>query len=110
MLGLSAEAWGGIGTIIGTMGAGASFIVSRINVGDKRAHDLEMTQITDGAERLDASLKKAWDMIDDLRLNTVRRQEQDKLREELRADMKVLGDRLEVAIMALRDDIHRGGK
>lgn len=54
-----------------------------------------------------ASLKAAWVVLDDLRFNAVRRQDQDKMREEFRADMKTLGDRLEAAITALRNDIHR---
>lgn len=53
-----------------------------------------------------ASLKAAWVVIDDLRINGVRRVDQDRLREEFRSDMKALGDRLVAELTALRADIH----
>lgn len=107
MLGLSGDSWGAIGAVIGAMSAAVTFLYGRISAGDKRAHDLEAEQTKKDLERLDASQKAAWVILDDLRFNAVRKQDQDKLREEFRADMRALGDRLEAAISALRDDIHR---
>lgn len=109
MLGLSAEAWGAIGTVLGILGTIAATITNRISASDKRAHDLEMKQVNESIERIDASMKKVWEYVDDLRINAVRRADQDRLRDEFRADIKTLGDRLEGAITALRDDIHRNG-
>lgn len=108
MLGLSPDAWGAIGTIAGTVGVGASAIYSRIASGERRAHELEMSLTKKEFDRVDASLKASWVILDDLRFNSVRKQDQDRLRDEFRADMKILGDRLEAAITALREDIHRG--
>lgn len=107
MLGLSPDAWGAFGAIAGGVGTAAAVVYGRIAAGDKRAHDLEMEQIDKSIESLEASKKATWVILDDLRFNTVRRQDQDKLREEFRGDMKALGDRLEGAITALRNDIHR---
>lgn len=108
MLGLTADGWGAIGTIAGTVGVGASALYARIAKSDKRAHDLENEQFKKDIDRVDASQKAAWVVLDDLRFNSVRKQDQDRLRDEFRADMKILGDRLEAAITALREDIHRG--
>lgn len=104
---MSAEAWGSIGTVAGTLGMGVSLIYSRIAAADKRAHDLETEQIQKDVARVDASLKASWLALDDLRFNAVRKQDQDKMRDEFRADVKALGDRLEAAIASLRADLHR---
>lgn len=110
MLGLTPDAWGALGAAAGALGTGVAMIYGRVQAGDKRAHDLETEQTRKDIERLDASQKAAWVHVDDLRFNAVRRQDQDKLREEFRADIKALGDRVEAAISALRDEIHRDKK
>lgn len=109
ILGLSPEAWGAVGTVAGAVGVGASGIFGWFSAASKRAHDLETEQTGREITRLDASLKAAWVVLDDLRFNAVRKHDQDKLREEFREDVRALGDRLEAAITALRNDIHRGG-
>jgi Flp pilus assembly protein TadB len=107
MFGLSADTWGALGAIAGLVGTAAAAITNRIAASDKRAHDLEMKQVNESIERLDTSMKKAWEYVDDLRINAVRRQDQDRLREEFRADIKAMGDRLVAELTALRNDIHR---
>lgn len=107
MLGLSAEAWGALGTIAGTIAFVFSGVVGWAGNTARRAHDLEANQRQKDIDRMDASLKASWVHVDDLRINAVRRADQDRLREEFRADVRALGDRLEAAIGALRDDIHR---
>ena len=92
------------------VGTAAAAITNRIAASDKRAHDLEMKQVNESIERLDTSMKKAWEYVDDLRINAVRRQDQDRLREEFRADIKAMGDRLVAELTALRNDIHRDQK
>lgn len=107
MLGMSAESWGAVGATAGVIGTGVAGLFGWVNAAQQRAHDLEMAQVDKDIKRIDESQKAAWVIIDDLRFNAVRRQDQDKLREEFRGDMKALGDRLEAAITALRNDIHR---
>lgn len=106
MLGISAEAWGAIGTILGVVGTIASVVYGRLAAADKRAHVLEMEQISKDLARMDASLKAAWAILDDLRFTSVRRADLDKQRDEFRADIKALGDRLVAEITSLRNDIH----
>ncbi len=107
MLGIAPESWGAAGTVAGAIGTAAAVLYGRIQVSDKRAHELEMESVTESIARIEASQKAAWVHVDDLRINAVRRQDQDRLRDEFRNDMKALGDRVEQAITALRDDIHR---
>ncbi len=109
LLGLTAEAWGSIGTVAGVVGMTGASIIAWGSNATKRAHDLELESVNKAIEHLDASQKASWVHVDDLRINAVRRQDQDKLREEFRNDIRTLGDRLEQAITALRNDIHRGG-
>ena len=106
MLGLSADTWGALGAVAGAAGTLASIVYGRIAAADKRAHDLEMEQFANDNERLSKSMDAAWRILDDLRFNAVRKGDQDRLRDEFRADVKALGDRLEGAITALRDEIH----
>lgn len=118
MFGFSESTWGAIGVI----GAGASgvitFIYGRIAASDKKAHEAEMESLktankntTDNLqrelERQDTSLEQAWKKIDELRENVVRKADLREYRAEVKQDMKDLGDRLEGAITALRNDIHR---
>jgi hypothetical protein len=121
MLGLSAEAWGAIGTIAGVVGAGAAAVIGWAANANKKSHNLEMEAIRaridlqddsvlKDIDRIEISLRKAWEYVDDLRINAVRRVDQDRLREEFRADVKALGDRLVAEITALRNDIHREQK
>ncbi len=118
MLGLNPDTWGALGTAAGGIGTLAAVIYGRIAAADKRAHDLETENMKDSIEeqgahfqkeidRVEASLKAAWVHVDDLRINAVRRADQDRLREEFRADIKTLGDRLVAELTALRNDIHR---
>lgn len=108
MMGLTPDAWGAIGTVAGVVGMAGAGIMGTLNAATKKAHDLEADQMLKDIKRVDDSQKAAWIILDDLRFNAARRQDQDKLREEFRADVRALGDRLEAAISALRDDIHRG--
>lgn len=108
LLGLSPEAWGGVGACAGVVGTGAAAVFGWVGAANKRAHDLEKGQIDKDVAGLEAKVKAAFVILDDLRFNAVRKQDQDKLREEFRGDMRALGDRLEAAITALRNDIHRG--
>jgi hypothetical protein len=110
MLGLAPDTWGALGVVAGAVGTLVAAVYGRISASDKRAHDLELSKISDDVERLDKSVKAAWLILDDLRFNAVRKQDQDRLRDEFRADVKALGDRLEIAITALRNDIHRDQK
>lgn len=124
MLGISADTWGALGAVAGGIGTIVAIVYGRIAAADKKAHDLEMAAqsnaIADQAEafskevealgkdiaRVETSLTKAWTYVDDLRINAVRRADQDRLREEFRADVKALGDRLIAEITNLRNDIH----
>jgi flagellar motility protein MotE (MotC chaperone) len=118
MLGLNPDQWGALGTAAGGVGTLVAIVYGRIAAADKRAHELEMEAIKDSIEdqreyfqkevdRIDTSLRKAWEHVDDLRINAVRRADQDRLRDEFRADIKTLGDRLVAELTALRNDIHR---
>ncbi|MDD5301489.1 MAG: hypothetical protein PHS14_00155 [Elusimicrobia bacterium] len=110
MLGLPPEAAVGlVGAVTGSVSIIASGVLTWATNNSRREHDLEMKQKQDDLDRLEASQRKAWEYLDDLRINAVRRVDQDRLREEFRADIKVLGDRLEAAIGALRADLHKGG-
>jgi predicted lipase len=105
MMGLAAETWGSIGTVAGVFGMGVSFIYGRIAAGDKRAHDLEIEQMTNNINRIENNQKTAWSKIDELRENAVHKSDLKEYRSEVKQDMKDLGDRLEAAIAALRKDI-----
>ena len=135
MLGVSNEAWLSSGTIIGAVGTIAVPVVGWVFASIRAKHAAELAavlasckadiekaksdvaiEIKDlenelrAAEKQDdlhtASLKQAWTVLDDLRINGVRKQDQDRLRDEVRADMRTRGDRLEAAINALSEDIH----
>lgn len=79
-----------------------------------RSHGLEMRNIKEFNERVETSLKASWIKIDDLRDRCWRREEQKEFRDEVKFDMKALGDRLEKsidgAVSALKQDIREHGK
>ena len=99
--------------LLGTVGAGVVAYVASVN---KRAHEAEMAlskaQLTKMQEDLDVqrrNLEAAWKKLDELRDTAVRRAEWKEYREEVRADMNRLGDRLEDAIKQLRDELRGKG-
>lgn len=136
MFGISLEVWGAVGTIAAAGATVGTPIVGWAVSAMRAKHAAELSalrqefkadvqverattaaaikdvaNVTANAQKQEdlsmASLKAAWVVIDDLRINGVRKQDQERLRDEFRSDMKVLGDRVEAAITALRDDIHR---
>jgi hypothetical protein len=129
MLGITNEVWMATGTVVGAVGtvgipiAGWAFSAVRAKHASDQAaireackNDIDKVrseaasaarEIGKAQELVEASLKAAWVVLDDLRINGVRKQDQDRLRDEFRADMKAFAERLEKAIGDLRDDIHR---
>jgi hypothetical protein len=141
MLGISNEVWGAVGTVAGAVAAvavpitGWAFSILRAKhvaeLGEIRkdaAADLEKVRLEIISSIKDvvndvvaqekqielnvASLKAAWLVLDDLRINGVRKADQDRLRDELKQDFSKMREELLGAIKDLKNDIHnnqRGG-
>ena len=136
MLGISTEIWGAVGTVVGGVGAiavpiaGWALSVLRANhvaelkavrdankaaleaqdAAHKSSHALlvaDHERLAQDVVKLGEGLTKAWAKVDELRDSAVRKSDLKEYREEVKADMKALGDRLEAAIRSLSEDIHR---
>lgn len=101
-----------IGAVLGLVGTAGAGVAAYVGAANKRAHEAEMALAKSQIEKLEGdletqrrNLEAAWKKLDELRDTAVRRAEWKEYREEVRADMNRLGDRLEDAIKQLRDEL-----
>jgi len=100
MLGLTDGQWGALGVGVGVLSTLVTFVYSRVSESAKKAHELEMTNLTDRLERSEKNMEASWKKIDELREKYWSRDEQSRFRDEIKSDMKALEDRV---ITAIRD-------
>lgn len=119
ILGISSDGWAMIGVVAGGISTMASGLMARANVATKKAHELELQSVRDAnageiksltssVDRLETSHKAAWDKIDDLRENAVRKAELKEYRAELKHDIEELGTRLERLFKDALDNFRHG--
>lgn len=111
---------GKVGGAGGLTGVIISFLLHRNVAQTKKEHDLELAALKTDYEgkiaklesdlrRAEASGAAAWVKLDDLRDNVVRKAELKEYREEIRQDIRDLGERLEKkvgeSIEALRREL-----
>jgi hypothetical protein len=135
ILGYSTDAWAALGTVLGAVGTLGLPVVSWVAAGKRAQHRAELAAAKAQAEKerielkaqfdaavhdltlaagtierdlgaLKTSVSAAWQEVHELRVTSVPRAEQEKLRDEFRSDLRAMGDRLEGAINALRNDLH----
>jgi DNA-binding protein YbaB len=100
MLGLTDGQWGALGVGIGILSSLVTAAFSWVSKNAKRAHELEMKNLTDRMDRAEKSQELSWKKVDELREKYWSRDEQSRFRDEIKSDMKALEDRV---ITAIRD-------
>lgn len=105
MLGLTADQTAATATVLSVLGAGATVVYGAIAKSEKQAHDAEMTTVNQRLKTAEEGLKAVWNKLDDLRENAVRKVDWKEYREEVRSDMRALGDRLEKLISELKEQL-----